>query len=361
MPFLARVCRGDAFPLMVGDALGGLECLDGFVPRSVSQGDEKRAYPRGVIGHWIAGNVPTLGLLSLLSAMITKNVSIVRLPRAAENVLSDLLRHFHSLGEPHAILAASVAVVRYDHSDKAVAERFSLMCDTRIIWGGDESTAQVKALPSKRTCLDLIFPDRTSFVVIGRDYLDGKNAETAARLIAHDASVFEQKACASPHTVLVAAESDDELMHFCKLLFRAMEKVQKIIPKLAPSPTSASAILNLRSQYDIFHEAWYPDGLSFTILSDDTVQLGPPIGDRTLFVRKLPKEEKLAQIIPSNIQSVGVAASGQEYERLTQCLGQAGVHRITRLGGMTHFSIPWDGLFIPQFLVRWTTRQTESL
>lgn len=358
LPYLAALCRKEAFSGAVSDALGGLDCLDGFVPRLTGDGSEKRAYPRGIICHWIAGNVPTLGLLSLLSALMTKNANLVRLPSASDNVLPDLLAHLHSLGEVHARLAESVAVVRYDHKEE-IAGELSLLADTRIIWGGDESTAHVKSLPSKPGCFDVIFPDKTSFAVVAGSNLEGERARVAARLIAHDASVFEQRACASPHTVLLSTDSDDVVDGFCELLHDAMIEIQKTIPKTAPSSVTSSAVLNLRSQYDIFHKAWYPEGLSFSILSDNKPELGPAIGDRTLFVRKLPKGQALERMIPPNIQTAGLAAEGDEYEELTQRLGQAGVHRITRLGGMTHFGLPWDGVLIPQFLVRWTTRQPE--
>ncbi len=360
LPFLARLCREGEFSAMVADALDGLDCLDGFVAGSHVPGRERRAYPRGLVGHWLAGNVPTLGLLSLLAALMTKNASLVRLPSSADGLLSDLLAHFVGLGADHAILAASVAVVRYDHRHAAIAEAVSRMVDARIIWGGDESAAAVRSLPCKPACLDLVFPDRTSFVVVGRDYLEGERARAAVRLIAHDASVFEQRACASPHTVLLATDSNEVQEEFCGLLDEAMAEACRRIPKRAPSPMLASAVLNLRGQYDIFHQAWHPQGLEYTILSDDKVALGPPIGNRTLFVRRLPPLDELERIIPANVQTVGLAAEGEEYEFLSNTLGEAGVHRVCPLGAMTMFELPWDGLFVPHFLVRWTTRKAGS-
>jgi hypothetical protein len=73
-------------------------------------------------------------------------------------------------------------------------------------------------------------------------------------------------------------------------------------------------------------------------------------------VRKLPADNILAAAVPSNVQSVGIAAEGEEFERLTKVLGRAGVLRFTPLGAMTQFELPWDGYFVPQHLVRWTTR-----
>lgn len=359
LPFLGRMCRSEGFSKEVADALGGLDCLDQYVRRDFVENVEKRAYPRGIIGHWVAGNVPTLALISLLSALMTKNANLVRLPSAANSMLPDLLRHFHGLGEVHAAIAEAVAVVRYDYAEVETAEKLSLLTDSRIIWGGDESSAKIKQLPCKLGCQEMVFPDRTSFAVVGKGHYSGERASATARLLAHDIAVFEQKACASPHTVFVSTDSDQELEDFCRVLFDAMTAVTQSIPKMPPAPKEVSAILNLRNQYDMFNEAWYPDEVTFTILSDEETKLGPAIGNRTIFVRKLPAVEALADIIPSNIQSVGIAAGPDEFASVTEVLGRAGVHRFTPLGAMTHFSLPWDGMFIPQLLVRWVVRPSD--
>lgn len=356
LPFLARLCEGRNLAAMVGDSLGGLDHLDRFLPRESQIGREGRAYPRGIAVHWLAGNVPTLGVLSLISAMMTKNASVVRVPSAANELLAELMRMFHGMGEAHRLLAGAVAVVRYNRNDATSAEALSGMADVRIIWGSDETTTAIRALPSKPSCVDVVFRDRTSFTIVGRTYLTGEHADRTARLIAHDASVFEQKACASPHTVFLSTDSDDELDAFCERLDRAMNAVLRQIPKQVPTPRESAAILNLRSQYAMFHKTWHPSGLEYTILADRGERIGPPIGNRTLYVRKLPPDKALVAAIPENVQTVGLAADGEESDRLTNLLGAAGVHRITAPGGMTQFELPWDGIPVPQCLVRWTLR-----
>ena len=110
----------------------------------------------------------------------------------------------------------------------------------------------------------------------------------------------------------------------------------------------------------MFHKATYSKGTEYSIFSDNESKLGPPIGNRTIYVRKLPDLETLSTIIPPNIQSVGIAADDDEMEYFTTLLGSCGVHRITALGSMTHFELPWDGIFIPQHLVRWTSRPNRG-
>jgi hypothetical protein len=360
IPFLARWCAGENLKRILFDSFGNIDCLDKYVLRSELSVRESQAFPKGLAVHWIAGNVPTLGLLSLILGVITKNSNLVRLPSSADGLLADLIKSLSLLGNVHKKIANAISIVRYDYSNLEIAEAIAQKADTRIIWGGDESSKSIKALSSKLTSTDLVFPDRTSFLIVGQSEMRKDRLDAVTRLIAHDASVFEQKACASPHTVFLSTDNDNDITTFCETLAKAMQHTLKAIPKVIPSEREVIAILNMRTQYDMFHDAWYSTGTEFSVLSDDKEQLGPAIGNRTLFVRRLPSDEKLIEMIPENIQSVGIAADEEEFSRLSILLGQKGVHRVTPLGAMTHFEIPWDGIDIPQYLVRWSSRQITN-
>ena len=47
------------------------------------------ALPRGIVTHWLAGNVPTLGIISLLSSIVCKNANIIKI---SDNSLDVLIR-----------------------------------------------------------------------------------------------------------------------------------------------------------------------------------------------------------------------------------------------------------------------------
>ena len=360
VPFLGRWCGSGNVKAIFNDIFGDITVLDCYKPRQNVKNREIRAFPKGNVIHWMAGNVPTLGLLSLVSGLLTKNSNIVRINSMADFMLADLMLHLSQIDEIGYIMANSVAIVRYDYNDKKTAEELSLSADNRIIWGGDQSTTSIKKLPVKPTCTDLVFPDRTSFAIVGKDKLSEDRMSKIARLIAHDVSVFEQKACASPHTIFLDTDSREVIARFCMILKDAMKETLKIIPKRMPSQNEVQAIVKMRTQYDMFHDAWYSEGSEFSILSDDMIKLGPAIGNRLVYVRKLPSDQELIEILPENIQSVGIEANTESFERLTDVLGAAGVHRFTPIGAMTQFEIPWDGFALPQHLIRWTTRPTQK-
>ena len=49
------------------------------------------AYPKGIVTHWLAGNVPTLGIISLLSSVICKNANIIKVSENSVDVLTRML------------------------------------------------------------------------------------------------------------------------------------------------------------------------------------------------------------------------------------------------------------------------------
>ena len=361
IPFIANWCHRQHLERLLETAFESRRCLDRFVPSNGRPDRAYRAFPQGMIVHWMAGNVPTLGFLSLIMGLLTKNGNIIKLAQGSDRLLSSLLEQMAEVEGNHerggAVLVRTVAVVRYDHTRTDIGKVLSEQADVRIIWGGDEAVRIIKALPTKLETNDIVFPNRTSFIVIGSKAAAGDDLTKLARRVALDVSVFEQKACASPHTIFLVTKRREALTRFAEALREALQDILKTIPKTPPSEKEISALLNLRAQYDMFHDAWYSSGTEFTILADDLFQLGPPIGNRTVYLRMVSNPERLAELITPNVQSIGIEADTEEFERLTSLLGEHGVQRFTKPGSMTHFESPWDGFFLPQHLVRWTSRQ----
>jgi hypothetical protein len=303
----------------------------------------------------MAGNVPTLGFLSLLMGLVTKNANLVKIASNQDTLLPELLAGLARApgGER---LARAAAVARFSHAQAAPSRAASSLADVRVIWGGDDAVARVRALPSKLETLDVVFPNRVSFIVVGAGRLAMGDWDRLAQRMAHDISVFEQKACASPHTVFLQTGDPAVLESFAQRLAAALEAALRSLPKTPPSQKEVAALLNLRAEYDMFHQAWYSRGTEFTILSDHELRLGPAIGNRTVFLRRVEDLSCLAELMGPEVQTVGLAGKEGELDRLADLLAARGAHRFTAVGGMTSFDMPWDGFLLPQNLVRWTSR-----
>jgi hypothetical protein len=362
IPYLATWCRRFNVELLLKTCFQDLRCLDDFV--SFARPDRMfRAFPRGLVVHWLAGNVPTLGFLSFLMGLLTKNANLIKLATGSPAFLAALLDQLAETavnGFSGRQLLHSVAVIRYDHGDKETGSALSSHADVRVMWGSDESIRKIKMLTAKPQVTDVAFPHRTSFMIIGEEFLGKENLGQLTRRIARDISVFEQSACASPHTILLLTGDQAKSVRFAESLKDALEHALKDFPKAPPTPMETAAILNLRARYDMFHDAWYSQGTAYTILADDLWQLGPPIGNRTVYVRTFTDIHRLVEIITPQVQSVGLAVNKVDFARITTALGARGVHRFTTPGSMTHFDSSWDGYFLPHHLVRWTSRPSSA-
>jgi hypothetical protein len=360
IPYIAGWCRRNVLEKLMINSIGNPEIIDHFIP---AKNHTKRDYlllPRGMVVHWMAGNVPTLGFLSLLQGLLTKNCNIVKTPSSSSQLLAELLVNLEETAQNQtytgADLASSVAVLRYDRKHRHINEQISLLADTRIFWGNNDSIEVLRTLKSKLGVIDIVFSNKVSMMVVDKETLSSADWLTLSKKIATDISVFEQKACASPHTLFIESTDEKDVEKVATYLQKAMDKALKSFPKSSMGGQERSAILNLRAQYDMYHQAWYPQGLEYTILSDNQLQLGPAIGNRTLFIRQVADLKQIGDLIDDHVQTVGLAVCKERYEEVTLYLAKCGIQRFTEIGAMTHFEVPWDGYQLAHHLVRWVSR-----
>jgi hypothetical protein len=318
-----------------------------------SNKNEINIFPKGLVTHWIAGNVPTLGILSLTSAILTKNKSIIKLPSDSNSFFEDVINTLPTISSVGKQIYKNIKIIRYNYkSDVKIANFISKKSDVRIIWGSDNSCESILKIKKKLQCVDLIFSDRTSFIILDEESIK-KDIDKICNLIALDVSVFEQKACASPHTIFVKSRSKNFLHNFCENLSKSFEKTLTKIPKMTPSGSEVQAIINFRSLYAMDGKFWASKGVKYSIFYDDYIKFGPNIGSRNVFVRKFSSINQITNVMPKNVQTAGYALEENNYQKFTKDLINSGVLRFKRIGSMTQFEIPWDGIDIPKNMVNY--------
>ncbi len=162
--------------------------------------------PLGLIFHVPPANVDTIFAYTWLLSLLCGNRDVVRLSSRPSPVVEAVLGHAaRLLALPaHAGTAARTAIVRYGHDD-AVNRALSAACDLRVIWGGDDAIAALRAAPLPAHARDLTFPDRRSLAALrAQAILDATDdeLEAAAGDFANDVFWFDQAACASPRLLV---------------------------------------------------------------------------------------------------------------------------------------------------------------
>lgn len=167
---------------------------------------------RGVAFHIAPSNVAVNYAYSLFTGLLCGNANIVRLPSKDFPQVGIINQAIHTVlaDEKYKDIRNGICLVKYERS-KEINDRLSALCDVRIIWGGDQTIAEIRksALPPRAT--EVTFADRYSLAVIDAEhYLDTENKEKVALAFYNDTYLSEQNACTSPRVIVWMGNRKEE-------------------------------------------------------------------------------------------------------------------------------------------------------
>ena len=320
--------------------------------------------PQGMTVHWLSGNVPVLGMLILVQSIITKNLNLLKAASTYTDSMPLLLRCFKDIsyitpggyelkGED---LLKTISVVHYGHNDLDVANIVSKAADVRIAWGGADAIHHVQNLQKKWNSQDIMFGPRLSFMAISAESISSpRKARKILRRAATDCSVFDQTACASPHTIFVEKNSHISPKDFAEMLSLEMEKASVRIPVDSKSPETNDQIITIRAVYDFMGEVWAPSNTNWTVLYDEEKGLAKPTYSRVITIKPVDSILETIDYIDESIQTIGLGAEKEKRLDFAELAVARGVDRCPDIGSMTNFEMPWDGVNVIDRLVRRVT------
>ena len=321
--------------------------------------------PRGLMTHWLAGNVPALGLISLVQGVLTKNANVVKLPRRNGFVLPALFRRlcdFDPAGPLSAgrsplgrALSETVLFVYGDPGDEDAQLALSRESDVRVAWGGAGALEAIGRLARRPGSEDVFFGPGHSLAVIGREALSPDGLEKLADQLAVDASVFDQRGCNSAQAVFVESGGAVAPLDFARALGAAMARVLKRFPKEPVGAAEAYAVAAVRSEYMMTGEVISSAGTEWTVVYSDAGGPIRPSGSRVVFVRPVGDVMDIARFLSPGVQTVGLALDEPRRTAFADLAAKAGVSRIVPLGTMSLYDHPWDGVFPVERFVRWVS------
>lgn len=363
--FLSQWCEEQHLLQIAKEGLrGNVHYADQFHPFADSSKHFLKANPRGLICHWMAGNVQILGMFALVQCILTKNPNLIKVAAKDSGVFALLMSAFEGIEYTTAAgctikgddLVKTVAVVYFSRHATELGERMSMAAKVRIAWGGKEAVETVAGYPSSIDCETVIFGPKLSYAVIAKEALSSEQeAKKLARKVSVDVSVFDQAGCASPHNLYIEKGGEVSPERFCAILAEAFPKTEIQIPKPSVSPEQISAIHSARGVYDFKGEVWGSDTMSWTILYSDDNELCKPVYSRVLMVHPVGHINDALSHIKEYIQTIGIAAPEDKAVAFADEATAAGVARCPQIGRMLNFEMPWDGVFLIDRLVKWNT------
>lgn len=358
--FLASWLRRSNLEMMLKLNLGGSTgFLDGFQPTAGSL--KMSAKPRGLVSMWMAGNVPTLPLFSIVSALLAKNVCLAKL--AALDNESGMLALLRVLGEARTATLTGqdlfdfVTIIYFQHEHQDLSRTMSLAADTKIMWGGAAALAAISALPRQDHCTEIAFGPKYSIGLLDRKRL--AHASGLDRVIAafvRDVAAFDQRACSAPQTIFIEKNAALDL-HAVGELFAT--QFRRLPPKPSLDLYTTARILNVRAEWaldatrDVLTSG--PEA-NWTVCMDREVSLKEAIQSRTVFLTEVGSWREILPLLSAKVQSVGIAfLDAADAEDFADEATLRGVARCVRPGLMNGFESPWDGKLLVSEVVRWVS------
>ncbi|MGD0382164.1 MAG: acyl-CoA reductase [Thermoguttaceae bacterium] len=335
---------------------GNPSYLDGFVPYGRNY---LAAKPQGLVAMWMAGNVATLPMFSLIPALLAKNVCLVKLaypePEGTDHLLA-VLAESQAGDVRGADLMEAAAVVWFDYRNRELNEQMSLAADVKIIWGGAEAIKAITALPRREHCAEIVFGPKYSIGVIDRKKIqsDPEKLDQAVAGFVRDIAVFDQRACSAPQTIFVERNARLSLRELGELFAKHLAKLP---PKPGLDPYTTMQIVKVRAAWamdeekDVIASA---DGANWTVCLDRDVSLKQAVQSRTIFLSEVDSWQQVVPLLSPKVQTVGMAFGDRDdIITFAEAASQAGVARCVRPGLMNNHESPWDGKLLINQLVRW--------
>ena len=168
--------------------------------------DENYRLGKGILFHVTPSSIPMNFAYSFVFGLLSGNLNIIRIPSKnffQINIFLKILDKVLNLKKYRQIKRMNL-FIRYS-KDKKINDYLSLLCDVRIIWGGNNSINEIRQSNLKPKAFDLTFYDRYSIALINSNIVNNLQSNDLKILANHfynDTYYIDQNACSSPHLII---------------------------------------------------------------------------------------------------------------------------------------------------------------
>jgi len=177
--------------------LGNERIFDEWIPNQMCH---VRAVPRGLLVQYLVGNLPLAGMYTVIRGILTRNVSLLKLPSRDPVTVYGLVQSIISVDPEHPISRA-LSVVYWPH-ESAIGNKCVGTADAVCVWGGGEAVEAVKRRVRANVPVSEYGP-RWSASVID---LTACDPEEAAVHLVEDVGFYDQEACFNTQRAFVKGD-----------------------------------------------------------------------------------------------------------------------------------------------------------
>jgi len=331
------LARG-GFRKWIAAELGSVSALDQPVP--TREGVLRRAIGPEWMLHVYAGNVPTVPVWPLFSALLLKSALLAK-TSAQEPLLAPHLAR--TIAEEDAGLGACLAVVWWK-GGAAELERAAFAAAPAVLAFGGEAAIASIARQLRPDAKVVLHGSKVSLAYIGRGSLTRGALPGLARQVAQDVALYDQQGCLSPHAVYVERGAAASAVDFAAALGEALESASTDLPRREPSATEAATVQLYRAQAR-FDAAGAPGGrvlvsetsTRWTVICESGARFEPSPAHRTVRVHAIAGPEEFERAIAPSLRYVEALAleeRGTRRAALVARFAGLGIPRIAAIGSL---------------------------
>ena len=304
---------------------------------------------RGLIFHIAPSNVAVNFAYSLVSGLLAGNLNIVRVPSKNFEQIDIISRAIERVGEhdKYQFIASRIILVRYARSSSATCY-FSSFCDVRVIWGGDETIAQIRKNIIPPRSFDITFSDRYSLCAINADeYINEKSFSKIAQGFYNDTYLFDQNACTAPH-LLIWLGSEDNVK-------KAKDKFWSSLHNFVIQNYTVQPVIAVDKLTSFYNQSVHMNQITKIITADNLIwrvelqELLKNIDEYRCNSGYFSEYHaasisEINNIIDRKYQTLSYyGISNEELSKFMKEEKPKGIDRIVPIGKTSEFSLNWDG------------------
>ncbi len=308
---------------------------------------------KGVAFHIAPSNVPVNFAYSLATGLLCGNANVVRVPGKDFEQVNLITEAFNKALELHSEMRAYVTLVRYER-DRDVNDLFSALADVRIIWGGDETIAELRRSPLPPRSGEVTFADRYSLAVIDADvYLASENKKRIAEYFYNDTFLSDQNACTSPRVIIwTGGKKEEAKQAFWTAEHDLVKEKYRFQPIQGVNKLTKALVVAAKEENVTFRE--HEDNLIVRVEVEKLTDTLMDYRDNSGYFYEYDCDDVM-DLVPlcndKHCQTVAYIGSKKMLLPLLKA-GVKGIDRIVPVGRTMDFELLWDGYDLTAMLTR---------
>lgn len=333
--------RGEQYDFLETD-LGDPTMLDEW---ERSKAVYRRYLPKGLIAHIMVGNVPMASLFTLYRSLVTKNLTVAKVPSRDPLTSLAFANCVHDVDPHHPITRALSALYWQPESD--IENLVLETADVVSVWGQARSVESIKQRVPCGTDVIEFGPKRS----VGLVFDSSTDADRVATKMTFDIMSYEQEGCFSMQETFVVGDPGP----LVAALTRALEGASTKFARQRENPDVDAHVQ--RSRLEAEADGWTVHSAAGTdwtvIVTDGPCQIESHPLSRTIYVHPMQNWQEILPLVDRNVQTVALAPWDQLWDVADE-LSAAGADRIVQIGHMARFRSGFihDGFYPMQRMVR---------